>query len=69
MGPQPTIAETAERCGVADIMPSRELSVILDKAKQMGQPIHFLPLYRPENKIKLLELIGIAPKEVETRNR
>ena len=55
MGPQPTIAEKAERCGIADVLPSRELTVVLDRAKQVGQTIHFLPLYRPENKIKLLE--------------
>lgn len=67
MGPQPTIAEKAERCGIGDVIPSRELSVLLDRAKQAGQPIHFLPLYRPENKIKLQELIGIVPKEVATK--
>jgi Xaa-Pro aminopeptidase len=67
MGPQPTIAETAERCSVANVMPFRELSVVVDKAKQVGQTIHFLPLYRPENKIKLLELTGIAPNEVATK--
>ncbi|MBL7113767.1 MAG: aminopeptidase P family protein [Bacteroidales bacterium] len=67
MGPQPTIAEKAERCGVAEVMPSSKLSVMLNKANKMGQSIHFLPLYRPENKIKLLESVGIAPKEVATK--
>lgn len=64
MGPQPTIAERAESCGVKNVQPTHKLSVLLDFAIQMGQPIHFLPLYRPENKIELQELIGIAPKEV-----
>jgi len=67
MGPQPTIVEKAESCGVADVQPTIKLAVTLDGAKQMGQLIHFLPLYRPENKIKLQELIGIAPKEVATK--
>lgn len=67
MGPQPTIVEKAESCGVADVQPTIKLAVTLDGAKQMGQLIHFLPLYRPENKIKLQKLIGIAPKEVATK--
>ena len=67
MGPQPTIAEKAEGCGVTEVLPSRELINSMDRAIQAGQTIHFLPLYRPENKIKLLELTGIAPGDVETR--
>jgi len=64
MGPQPTISELAERCGVAHVQPTLKLPVTLDIARQMGQPIHFLPLYRPENKIKLQEFTGISPKDV-----
>lgn len=37
---------------------------MLTAAQQKKQTIHFLPLYRPENKIKLYELLGIAPKDV-----
>ncbi len=67
MGPQPTIAERAVACGVKNVQPLKKLTVMLDLAQQVGQPIHFLPLYRPENKIKLFELIGVAPKEVATK--
>jgi len=66
MGPQPTIAEMAERCGVDKVQPAQKLSAMLNGAKQMGRSIHFLPLYRPENMMKLHELTGIAPKEVAT---
>ena len=64
MGPKPTIVDRANQCGVAYVQVSTELGAVLGKAKQMGQTIHFLPLYRPESKIKLQELIGIAPNEV-----
>jgi Xaa-Pro aminopeptidase len=64
MGPQATIAERANQCGVANIRELRKLPAMMDLALQMGQKIHFLPLYRPENKIKLFELIGVAPKDV-----
>ncbi len=37
---------------------------MLGVAQQKKQTIHFLPLYRPENKIKLYELLGIAPRDI-----
>ncbi len=63
-GPQSSIAEQAEMCGVSTVMPADTLFQVINKAKQMAQTIHFLPLYRPENKIKLQELLGVAPREV-----
>jgi Xaa-Pro aminopeptidase len=67
MGPQPTIAERAARCGVANVQAANGLPVLLGVAKQKGHPIHFLPLYRPENKIKLQELTGISPREIANK--
>jgi Xaa-Pro aminopeptidase len=67
MGPQRTIVEKANACGVKTVQPLMELEVFIKSAKQKGQTIHFLPLYRPENKIKLQELIEIAPKVVATK--
>jgi Xaa-Pro aminopeptidase len=64
MGPKPTIVNRAELCGVANVLPVNELGEVLDRHRKKGVQIHFLPLYRAENKIKLLELLGIAPKEV-----
>ncbi|MBI5008601.1 MAG: aminopeptidase P family protein [Bacteroidia bacterium] len=60
-GPQPTIAEQAGKCGIQNIQPAANLEKILGTARQKKQTIHFLPLYRPENKIRLYELLGIAP--------
>ena len=60
MGPQPTIADRAALCGVSMVFPMKELTSVVAKSKK----IHFLPLYRPENKIKLFELIDVAPKDV-----
>ena len=68
MGPKPTIVDRANQCGVAYVQVTTELGTVLSKAKQMGQTIHFLPLYRPESKIKLQELIGIAPQEVASKS-
>jgi Xaa-Pro aminopeptidase len=67
MGPKPTMVDRAEQCGVANVEATAELATRLSNAKKMGQLIHFLPLYRPENKIKLQELIGILPHEVASK--
>lgn len=64
MGPQPTIQERANACGVTNVSPVSELASVLEEAGSQGRKIHFLPLYRPENKIKLFELLQIAPKDV-----
>jgi len=64
MGPQPTIAERAEKCGVSNVQELKKLQGVVDLAMRMGQKIHFLPVYRPENKIKLFELLDVVPKEV-----
>lgn len=60
MGPQPTIADRASLCGVENVLPKSKLATVVNKKQQ----IHFLPLYRPENKIQLFELIDVAPKDV-----
>ncbi|WP_319500124.1 aminopeptidase P family protein [uncultured Draconibacterium sp.] len=60
MGPQPTIADRAALCGVSTVFPMKELASVVEKSKK----IHFLPLYRPENKIKLMELIDVVPRDV-----
>ena len=61
MGVQPTIAERSAKVGITQTAPVKELESYLAKAKQAGRKIHFLPPYRPENKIKLLELLDISP--------
>lgn len=63
MGPQPTIAERATAYGISRTGNLRQLVEFLDKASAAGRRIHFLPPYRPENKIKLFEWLGILPAE------
>ncbi len=67
MGPQPTIAVKAEKCGIENVLPAAKLASILEEAIKKRRQIHFLPLYRPENKIKLQELTGISPGELSAR--
>lgn len=67
-GPQASIKETAELCGIAKVEPSKKLAAVIGKAIQSSQNIHFLPPYRPENKIKLQEFTGISPAEAADKS-
>jgi Xaa-Pro aminopeptidase len=67
MGNQPTIAERAASCGVQQTGTTADLVKRLETAKTTGRPIHFLPVYRGESKIKLLEWLGILPSEIKEK--
>lgn len=64
MGPQPTIAERARQSGVNETQPMVKLYTILKEAQASRKEIHFLPPYRPENKIKLLRFLNIRPDQI-----
>ncbi|MGD2122504.1 MAG: Xaa-Pro aminopeptidase [Gemmatimonadota bacterium] len=66
MGDLPTIAERAERVGVADTQPRSAMAEILGRAVQAGRAVHFLPPYRAEAKLQLMDLLGISPEESQT---
>jgi len=68
MGPQPTIAYRAKAAGITKTAPLSGLEKALRTAEDKGRRIHFLPPYRPENKIKLFELIGILPSEAKAES-
>jgi len=62
MGTQPTIKEKSERVGISSTQPAKSLESYLKSALEKGQKIHFLPTYRPEHKLKLMNLLGYLPK-------
>ncbi|WP_321478661.1 aminopeptidase P family protein [uncultured Bacteroides sp.] len=59
MGTQPTIKEKSELIGVEKTMPSDSIKEYLLKAQRKGQTIHYLPPYRAEHKLKLLEWLNV----------
>jgi len=64
MGIQPTIGEQAETAGVSNSGNMRDLSVFLDSALKQKRNIHYLPPYRPENKIQLSRFFNMNPDDV-----
>lgn len=63
-GAQPTLTDRAILSGVTETQPMVKLYTILKEAQAARKEIHFLPPYRPENKIKLLRLLNIRPDQV-----
>jgi Xaa-Pro aminopeptidase len=52
-GPQPLVQELAGSVGIGASDNSAKLATLLAAARKAQRPIHILPPYRPENKIKL----------------
>lgn len=64
MGTQPTLLERGQAYGITDLRPTSQLAKYIADAQAKGRKIHFLPPYRSENKIKLLNLLNIHPNQV-----
>lgn len=65
MGTQPTLKEKSEQVGVMNTMPSDTIVSYLQQSAQKGRTIHYLPPYRAEHKLKLMDWLGIAPARQE----
>ena len=53
MGPQPTVKDLAQKCGVTDTAPVSKLEGVIKDAVSKKRKIHFLPPYRGETKMTL----------------
>ena len=58
-----SVAEMAEMTGVARTAAMRELPAIVESAKAQGEEVHFLPPYRSDNQIQIMDLLGIHPSQ------
>ena len=61
MGYTPSVADLAAEVGVSKTAPMAQLKVLCDKAN--GRSIHFLPPYRFDTKIQIMDLLGIHPSQ------
>ena len=58
-----SVADMAAQVGVAHSAPMSELKKICDDARAKGRTIHFLPPYRHDTMIQLMDLLGIHPNQ------
>ena len=63
MGFTPSVADLAAEVGITKTAPVKELKAICDKAIAQEQIIHFLPPYRYDTKIQIMDLLGIRPNQ------
>ncbi|MBQ8592779.1 MAG: aminopeptidase P family protein [Bacteroidaceae bacterium] len=59
MGPQPSIAQQGASVGITETAPLNQLPIVIKRAIEKGEKIHFLPAYRADNRLWLEELTGI----------
>jgi len=65
MGTQPTIKEKSESIGVHYTMPSKDIKTYVANAAEKGKEVHFLPPYRSEHVLKLMDWLGLKPGQQE----
>ena len=58
-----SVAELAVKCGVAQSLPLSQLVSRVVEAKKQQRTIHFLPPYRHEQMIRLMDLLDIHPSQ------
>ena len=58
-----SVADLAEQVGVAHSAPMKTLQEICDAAQKSNRKIHFLPPYRYDTKIQIMDLLGIHPSK------
>ena len=64
-GPQPSFESLAESVGVDRTAAPEAFAT--DVAQASGRPIHFLPQYRPENRLAFESMLGIPASEINDR--
>lgn len=58
-----SMAEMAHQCGVHKNAPMSQLKEWIEKAKSQNRKIHFLPPYRHDIMIQIMDLTGIHPSQ------
>ena len=62
-GSVPTIGSLAETVGVSNSARRDHIAKLVDDAKKQNRRIHFLPPYRHDIKIDIMDLVGIHPSQ------
>ena len=63
MGFTPSVLDLATEVGISKTAPMAELKTICDEARRQQRAIHFLPPYRHDTKIQIMDLLGIHPSK------
>ncbi len=67
MGYTPSVSDLAAEVGIARTAPMARLSAVCRDAIATRRPIHYLPPYRHDTKIQIMDLLGIHPSEQKAK--
>ena len=67
MGYTPSVSDLAAEVGIARTAPMARLSQVCRDAIATRRPIHYLPPYRHDTKILIMDLLGIHPSEQKAK--
>ena len=62
-----SVVEMAAQVGVAETAPMAQLAILVKDAMEKGRRVHFLPPYRHDTMIQLMDLTGIHPSEQKAK--
>ena len=63
MGYTPSVADLAAEVGVTKTAPMSSLSSVCSRTTATNKPLHFLPPYRHDTKLQIMDLTGIHPSK------
>ena len=58
-----SVVDMAAECGVGATAPMSRLAEMVGEAQKQGRKVHFLPPYRHDTKIQIMDLLGIHPSQ------
>ena len=58
-----SVSDLAAQVGIMNSAPMKQLKPLTQKAQSKGHKIHFLPPYRFDIKIQIMDLLGIHPSQ------
>ncbi|MBQ0093930.1 MAG: aminopeptidase P N-terminal domain-containing protein, partial [Bacteroidales bacterium] len=68
-GPMESVASQAARAGVRNSLPAAKLSWAVSEAIIKGRRIHFLPVSRYYNALRMASLTGLEPEETFSKGK
>ena len=66
-GPKEALVDKAGKVGVTEVKPNAAIAEYLKDVLSRKQTIHFLPPYRGEHSLKLLDWLNVSPTEAQAK--
>jgi len=68
MGSKPLLADRAREVGIDMTFPKNKINEKIAAAQQKGRLIHYLPPYKPETSLTLMDMMSLSSKEIQGKS-